>query len=88
MINGYYNIQPIEVKVGADVSTAVNATFNASYPPFATSMTFGWAIYSADGATLYSSAGIVDEAQLAQWGDNDDYIINVMASIAGLTIIW
>lgn len=88
MTNGYYNIQPINVSVGAMTASAVVVTFGASYIPFETSMPYTYTLYSVDGAPLYNGQDVVNEAQLAQWGNNDDYIINVMASIAGLTIIW
>ena len=88
MTNGYYNIKPIEVVVGLNAKTAVNATFTTSYTPFQTSMPFTWAIYDAEGFTLYMGQGVVSEEQLAGWGDSDVYIVNTMASIAGLEVIW
>ena len=88
MTNAYYNIKPIEVVVGLNAKTAVNATFTTSYAPFVTSLPFTWAIYDAEGYTLYMAQGVLDEAQLAGWGDSDTYIVNQMAAVAGLEIIW
>ena len=88
MTNGYYDIQPTNVTVGTTTTPAVKATFNTSYTPFATSMLFNWAIYSVDGRTLYTGMGEIDETLLSMWGENDDYIINVMATMAGLVVIW
>lgn len=83
-----YNIQPINVSVGATTASAVKATFSSSYMPFETSMPFTYALYDVDGKRLYSGQALVGEAELASWGDDDAYIINVMAGIVGVTIIW
>jgi len=86
--NGIYNIQPVEVKIGSMVASAVKVAFYSSYVPFDETMAFGYTLYSVDGAMLYQGNDVVGQEALSQWGDNDDYIINVMATIAGLVVIW
>lgn len=88
MTNGYYNIKPVEVVVGLNAKMATKATFSTAYEPFETTMGFQWAIYDENGKTLYMGNGTVGPEQLSQWGDNDQYIIDCMSSIAGLEVIW
>ena len=88
MTKGYYNIQPVEVKIGATVATAVVASFSTVYQPFSTSMPFSYTLFSIEGSVLYTGQGRVDETLLSMWGEDDDYIINTMATLSGLAVIW
>tara|TARA_R110002153_G_scaffold16863_3_gene59148 strand:- start:5386 stop:5652 length:267 start_codon:yes stop_codon:yes gene_type:complete len=84
----YYNISPIVVSIGATTSTAVKVQFNQAYTAFQTSMSFSWTIFDVDNTILYSDSGTIGEAILSGWGSDDDYIINAMATEAGLSVIW
>ena len=88
MTNNVYNIQPIQVGTGLTTGTATTIGFQTSYIPFETSMPFSYTLTSADGQTLYMGSGVVDETLLSMWGEDDKYIINVMATIVGVSIIW
>lgn len=88
MTNNVYNIQPVTVGTGFTTGTATTIGFLTSYVPFETSMPFSYTLTSADGQTLYMGSDVVGQQALSQWGDNDDYIINVMAAIVGVTVIW
>ena len=88
MTNNLYNIQPVTVGTGFTTGTATTIGFLTSYVPFETSMPFSYTLTSADGQTLYSGQDVVDETLLSMWGEDDEYIINVMATIVGVTVIW
>ena len=88
MTNNVYNIQPVTVGRGLTTGTATTIGFLTSYVPFEKSMPFSYTLTSADGQTLYSGQGVVDETLLSMWGEDDNYIINVMATMVGVTVIW
>ena len=83
-----YNIQPIEIAVGTKTTICSTATFNQGYTAFSQEMSFSWVVYDADGRTAYMSGGTVGSDVLAGWGTDDEYIVNAMATEAGVVVIW
>ena len=83
-----YNIQPITISVGSTSKTATKVNFISSYSPFESTMPFSYTYYTETDEVIYDGSSSVDETLLSMWGENDEYIINVMATIVGCVVIW
>ena len=83
-----YNIQPITISIGSTSKTATKVDFISSYSPFESTMPFSYTYYTETDEVIYDGSSVLGEAVLAGWGENDEYIINAMATNVGVTIIW
>ena len=82
-----YNIRPINVTIGTSTKKATNIGFQTSYTPFTTSMTFNWTLSADNGEILYSGDDVLGEDVLTNWGTDDMYLGNAMASKVGVTLV-
>ena len=87
MANNIYNIQSVSVGTGLTTATATKIKFHCSYVPNTTSMFFSYDFLDASSEYLASGEGVVSGSALADWGSDDQYIINTMAGIAGVTLV-
>lgn len=88
-MNNQYSIQPIVVKAGdATIATLDTLEIVIDYQLNATEM---WASYIIkEQATNYSlpmGNMLFGEADLAQWGTDDSYIVNQVATHAGVVLV-
>jgi hypothetical protein len=81
-----YNIIPVQVGMGLQTSTATKIYFSATYTPNSTEMWFAYALMDDNEVSLYSGDGTLGEDVLAGWGNDDNYIINAMATKVGVVL--
>lgn len=89
-----YNIQPVQIPVNDPQNLGqisyvegTKITFSFNYQPFEAPAPYGYTILDAQGTIIYNGISALSEAVLSQWGSDDAYIINAMASNIGVTII-
>lgn len=88
-MNNQYSIQPIAVQAGSStIATCDVIEIIIDYQLNATEM---WASYIVkEKATNYSlpmGNVLFGEADLAQWGTDDSYIVNQVATHAGVVLV-
>ena len=92
MIDQIYNIQPVQIGIGLETATASFIQFNCAYIPFETSMYYSYNMYDTGvsgsvGDTVFVGDSVLGETVLNGWGEDDQYIINAMASDVGVTLL-
>ena len=83
-----YSITPITyTPFGGSETTLVSIYMVINYSVGTTSMNVPYNICDAEDRPLVNDFANIDEAELAQWGTDDMYIVNLVAAQAGVTVV-
>ena len=83
-----YPIQPTPFVV-PNINTTLDAIFMViNYQVGMTQMYVPYNLLeTGTGASMFNGTALITEAELAQWGEDDMYIVNLVAAQAGVTIV-
>jgi len=85
-LHGYYDITPFTVNVTPLKSyDCTQITVSATYSIGQSQMWVPFILATADGIPAYSDQVLIDESELAQWGTDDMYIVDLVCSKVGVT---
>lgn len=89
MNNNTYNIQTVQIGAGLTTKPSSKIQFFATYMPNSTEMPFSYNFMddADESLILYSGDDMLGADVLAGWGENDDYIIQAMATKVGVTLV-
>lgn len=87
-MNLVYQIQPITLQVTPTISnTVTQLVTSVDYAVGMTEMQCQIFLQDASCVTYYNGVVTITEAELANWGTDDDYIIRLIAQKAGVTLL-
>lgn len=86
MTQGYYDIQPFTLTVTSTISHEVHKIqMNINYYVGATEIVVPFTLVGEFGQPYYGNMVTISEAELAAWGEDDMYIVNLVCAKVGVT---
>lgn len=86
MTQGYYDIQPFTLTVTSAISHEIGKIqMNINYMVGMTEMYVPFTLTGEYGQPYYGASVVITEAELASWGEDDNYIIDLVCSKVGVT---
>ena len=87
-MQGYYQINPVTINVTPSIThQATKITMNFSYSLGVEQMPATYVLTGEYGEPYYSGVVQINAAELAQWGEDDMYIVNLVATKVGVTLV-
>ena len=87
-MNTEYSIQPVTITVSPTLSyTATKIAMGINYNPSVTDMPVWYSLQDDSYNTYYEGSVVITESELALWGTDDMYIVNLVASKVGVTLV-
>jgi len=84
----FYDIQPTTMTIpGEGTITLTQIFMQINYQVGMEEMTVPYNLCDAETKSWYSAPVVIDQAQLDQWGTDDMYIVNLVATAAGVTLV-
>ena len=82
-----YNIQPINMTFGTTTNVLTQIEMFITYQPGMVQMFVPYNLATAEGVIYWSGQVLINEEELQQWGEDDYYIVALVASKAEVTIL-
>ena len=82
-----YSIQPVNIVVNGTTYVATDITMDVLYPLNATEMTVPYMLLGADGRLYWADNVLITETELDAWGTDNMYIVNLVATKVGVTLV-
>jgi hypothetical protein len=84
----HYSIEPIDMNVpGQSPVTLTSIFMTINYTVGMTEMTVPYNLCDDETKSWYSAPAVISEAELAQWGTDNMYIVNLVAAQAGVVLV-
>ena len=84
----HYSIQPVQMTIPGEGTITLTSIFMAiNYQVGMTEMTVPYNLCDAETKSWYSAPVFITEQQLADWGTDDMYSVNLVAQQAGVTLV-
>ena len=83
----HYEIQPVTVQYGSSTYTATQLFTTINYTVGMVEMYCPWSICTAEGMIVWNGQAVIDQEQIDNWGEDNMYIVNIIASQAGVTLV-
>lgn len=83
-----YSITPVSyTPFGKPETTLTSIYMTVTYQIGMTEMPVPYSLLDSEDRAIVSDLATIDEAELDQWGEDNMYIVNLVAAQAGVTVI-
>lgn len=82
-----YEIQPINITFGANTIVLKKIAMVVTYQLDMEQMMVPYNLLDENNVTYWSGTAMISSEELANWGTNNMYIVNLVAQKAGVTLI-